>query len=241
MKSLFLFTILLSLNSWSSNILVIGDSHTAGPFGRALLTELGVSHNVAVYGHSSSASIDWMKTGKAFSGGIFHGAIIGEQVFNNPRPVHWRTKVETPFLEDFLSNMLKYESWQRRVGTLVPDTVVVALGANDIYAVNRSRAARNYRQQFIEEMANSIIDKGMKCIWIAPPDSVIFKPGHLDNVYSYLKEVTDSKCEFFSSQHYKAIKWLSRCDGLHFSCNSESRALANQWALEASRFIKGQI
>src|SRR5690606_11188475 len=97
-----LAALLVSLNSFA-NILVIGDSHTAGPFGanlHNLLTEKYPNKNIATYGHSSSAPLHWWKDTRNYylSGGMAHHFSASSTYNRAPAP-HWRTKVKVPKLK----------------------------------------------------------------------------------------------------------------------------------------------
>lgn len=237
---------LASQYSFAANILVIGDSHTAGPFGQQLKKELQIKHNVAVYGHSSSAAINWVEEKITnFSGGIYHGAFVSGVDLLNPAPVHWREKVATPKLKDFLSNMLKYEGWTNTTGPIKPDVAVIALGANDLRAIANPdgsiRSSYDFRQKALLNILDQLDENQMKCFWIGPPDSVMKPSAQQDTLYNYLLEAIGNRCEFFNSRHYVAKKWLEACDGVHFSCNKESYRIAAMWAQEVKDFINNNL
>lgn len=243
MVKVILVSLFLSLSVNAANILMVGDSHTAGPFGQYMRNELAKNHNVAVYGHSSSAAHHWMSVKTyEFTGGIFHGIGIEGKRYNNPYPIHWRKKAPTPKYKDFLNNMLKYSEWTQKVGVIKPNVAVIALGANDSKTISNSRGEirelqYSQRQEAILRMLELVRENNLKCIWIGPPHSELKSIPQEETLDKYLIEAVSNQCDYFSSRHYKAKKWLPQCDGMHFSCNSTSRAIAKEWALEASEFI----
>lgn len=247
MVRLVFLSILLTLKAQAANILMVGDSHTAGPFGQFMRSELGKNHNVVVYGHSSSAAYNWVSEKEySFTGGIFHGAMIEGQRLNNPYPIHWREKAPTPKYERFLDNMLKYSEWTSKVGEVKADVAIIALGANDSKTISNSEGKirehqYRQRQQAIFKMLDMVRANNLKCIWIGPPHSELKSIPQEETLDQYLNEAVLADCDFFNSRHYVAKKWLPACDGIHFSCNSTSRALAKKWALEASDFINSLL
>jgi hypothetical protein len=237
----FLLLLFISFNSWSTtNMVVIGDSHTAGPFGRYLHQNLSKHSelNVALYGHSSSAAIHWMQDKKyVLSGGLQHRLTVDGNYYANPNPTHWRVKREVPKLKDILKELAFHTQWQQQVGTISPiDIVVVALGANDLRTVTNEDGtpARNYqaRQKYVIKMLDFIEQAGAKCLWVGPPDGIKKTPQRQSTLYRYLKEAVGNRCPFYSSNHFKA----TACDGVHFNCRS-LLPLAKKWAGEVTEFI----
>ena len=201
---------------------------------------------MAVYGHSSSAAINWMSLETSyFSGGIYHAATIYGVKLKNPKPIPWREKAPTPKYQDFMENMLYHSEWSEKVGSVKADVAVIALGANDSKSISDShgkpRSAYQMRQKAILDMLDLVAKNQMKCMWIGPPDSEMKIPAREDTLYQYLEEAVVSQCDFFNSRHYKAIKWLPACDGVHFSCNAQSAQLADKWAKEVSEFINQNL
>jgi len=247
MKFFTLILCILASHAMAANILFVGDSHTAGPFGYYMKTNLAKDHNVAVYGHSSSAAIHWVgdKT-HYFTGGIFHAAEYESINLTNPNPIPWREKAPTPKYKTLVENMLRYESWTQKVGAVKADIAVIALGANDSKTISTSNgmireSSYALRQGAILNMLKIVKENEMKCIWIGPPGSEMKSPAQEDTLYSYLKEAVSEQCSFFNSRSYVAKKWLPRCDGVHFSCNEDGYKVAKKWAKAVSDFINQQI
>ena len=245
MKKIFVFLIILSSASvHSASVLLLGDSHTAGPFGSKLHKFLSSEYEqVITLGHSSSAAYHWVKE-KEFmlSGGKFNQMYLNGKQIKDPNPTHWRVKVAVPKLSNVLNDNAYHAMWKQVVGeNLKADIVVVGLGANDARVVanpDGTIRANGYkiRKQAIVDMIAAIKQSGAKCIWIMPPHGIKKTDANQKAVYDYLKDAVGGDCPMMSSLHYKA----TGCDGVHFSCSSQ-KPKAIKWAKEAFEFIKSNI
>lgn len=242
-----LILLLISLNAFGRNLILIGDSHTAGPFGKEMhknLSASGVFENIVTMGHSSSSSKHWMSmTSYSLSGGIFHQAYnedIGQ--LYNPKPIDWRVKVEVPKLTEIIKNYFFYNTWKMKVPYIPQvDVFVIALGANDARSISDENGKINIggykeRKRYILEMLDLIESTGSRCLWIMPPNAIKKTEANQNFLYKFLEDSIGSRCERFSSNHYKS----TGCDGVHFSCASQ-RPKAVKWALEASEFVLKNI
>ncbi len=238
MKALFL--ILISSSLFASNILVIGDSHMAGPFGNYLhknLKKINSTSNLVTLGHASSSSLHWMsEKDYKLSGGVFHKFSNSDgKNFNHPNPTHWREKVLVPKFEDILNTPFAHNSWTGEKFNF--DTVIIELGANDARAISDQNGKINpweyeKRQGFVKEMLEIVEQRNLKCFWIGPPNGIKKTQANQSVLYQMLEEVVIKNCSFFSSNHYKA----TGCDGVHFNCRSE-KPKAKAWANEVSSWI----
>jgi hypothetical protein len=236
---LLLLSILFCQSAFTSNLLIIGDSHMSGPFGIRLHSHFNDSEkfsNVITYGHASSSSIHWMNDSLyKLSGGVFHQ-------FNNllhPSPTHWRTKVEVPKLKKVIDSRSLHEEWG--VNNFRFDAILIALGANDARAISSQEGVVNTweykkRQSYVIKMVELIKKNNLRCFWVAPPNGIKKTKENQDVLYKMLKEVVLNNCDFFSSNHYKAIG----CDGIHFNCRSELKN-AHKWAKEVFKFIDAKL
>lgn len=245
MKKLFALLVLLSLSTASaSSVLVIGDSHTAGPFGSTIHSLLSREFDhVVTLGHSSSAAYHWvMDKDYKLSGGKFNQMFLKGSQYKDPNPTNWRLKVSVPKLSLVLNDNAYHTKWKKIAGeNLKADIVVIALGANDARTIaNQDGTIRpnGYRQrkEAIIDMIAAVKQSGAKCVWIAPPNGIKKKEANQKAVYAYLKDAINSECPMMDSQHYKS----TGCDGVHFSCSSQ-RPKAIKWAKEAFKFIKANI
>ncbi len=235
------------------NILMIGDSHTAGPFGQyvhqSLATRAGL--NIVTYGHSSSAALHWLSSRRSkLTGGVYH-QLSAHKTFNayelvrmdNPNPTDWREAVEVPFFEPLVEDMNLHPEW-RNLGFPVeaPNLVVIALGANDRgYLFNRqgqfSQVAFDRHVNYARTLAQKATEAGAKCLWIGPPHGRVKTDEEQEALYRMLHVALEEvDCQLVSSNHYKAMG----CDGVHFNCRAELPAARN-WANEMVEHIRALI
>lgn len=238
----FLITLLLSFPVFAKNVMILGDSHTVGPFGKILHKNLSKDKglNIALYGHASSAAFHWVSSKRyKLGGGVTHLLSVDGKRYNDPKDTHWSVKRTVPYIEDILSELAYNKEWKKNVGKINPiDTVVVALGANDLAAVASKSGKLNKgsvrRQEAISKMIDKIDAIGAKCLWIGPPNgtSKEHTEARQNTLYKFLKSTIGKRCEFFSSNHFKAKK----CDKIHFNCKSEI-PVASKWAEQATKFV----
>jgi hypothetical protein len=224
---------------FAKNVLVIGDSHMAGPFGPKIHDLISKNHHVVTLGHASSAAYHWMDPSLyTLSGGVFNQARIDGKNYYNPNPTHWSVKVKVPKFSPLLENALYHEEWRAdQTNAFKPDVVIVELGANDtkIIADENGRiitSGYKQRKDALLKMVTQIKESKAECIWVGPPDGVKKNPLQVKILYDLLNETVATDCRFFDSLHYKA----SVCsDGVHFSCGSDM-AKARLWATEVFEF-----
>lgn len=235
--------------SIDKNILIIGDSHMAGPFGQYLhqsvSTNAGV--NVITYGHASSAPIHWLsQTRHRLSGGVFHQLSANRTInpnelikFSNPDPTDWRTPVEVPFFERLTININLHEKWRDNgFADANYDYVVIELGANDRRAIvsndRVNQAGYNQRLKLTKELALLATRNGEKCLWVGPPHGRTKTDFEQATLYKMLEEaLEDTACKLISSNHFKAMG----CDGVHFNCRDEMDN-ARKWSGEIYKVIQ---
>lgn len=220
----------------SKDILLIGDSHTAGPFGKLLHKKLTASHNIVTLGHASSAAIHWMSdTNYKLSGGVFNEMHLNGRDFNNPHSTHWREKVIVPKFKALLKNASYHIEWGQ---VFRPELIIIALGANDARSISdeqgRVRESEyKRRQSAITAMLDAI---KVPCLWIGPPNGIKKPQANQKTLYKYLEEAIIGRCEFLSSNHYM----VRGCDGVHMNCSSEMHN-AKSWVAESYKFIQNNL
>lgn len=232
---------LLCLSAFSNNVLLIGDSHTAGIYGVKLHEYLSKEFdNVVTYGHSSSAAIHWLSDKDILlSGGKYNALSINKEQILDPKPVHWRVKTLVPHFMPLLENMTSLHSqWTEKIPyRLVPDLVIIGLGANDANSIADTNGVirkieYTKRMKSIKEMITLVKSSGASCIWIGPPNGAKKSKKNQDLLYHFLRESVAADCPFFSSNHYN----VNGCDGIHFNCSAlRSKGIA--WAKEVFEFI----
>lgn len=239
-----LITILLlsvSTNILAKNILIVGDSHSAGPFGSNLFNNFAKNkeNNVVAYGHASSAGLHWLGEKKySVSGGVFQALSLEGLKFSNPHETSWRESVKVPKIDKILSEFAIHEEWKKHLTTNIQaDIVVIELGANDLKAVTNDLGTplSEYasRKRANSEIVSKVLATGAKCYWVGPPDGIHKTDKAQETLYKMLEEVTKNKCELISSRHY----YVNICDGTHYSCAAGSKK-AKEWADEVFKKIK---
>lgn len=236
-----ILTLIFSLITLAhADILLIGDSHTVGPFGDTLHRILAKDHPdkmIMVYAHSSSAPVHWMsKKPIKLTGGLNHHMSFNNLYLNHPNQPHWRIPQNSLNLQTLLGNPVMHESWRLKIPSKPNlDTIIFALGANDEEAVI-SEAGYTRRIQILDQMLQEITDVGLKCIWIGPPSSIKSTDAREEKTHRYLIEGIKERCPFFDSRKFKA----RFCDKVHFNCGP-AIPMANEWARETAEFINGNI
>jgi hypothetical protein len=231
---------LISLNTYA-DILIIGDSHTTGPFGQMLhknLTSKLTNEIILTYGHSSSAPIHWMSEKPTkLSGGINHHFSIDGNYYSHPSLPNWREKQDSLSLLKLLKNPVIHPKWKTKLTREVQlDTIIIALGANDRNAVSDPSGNQTpqytRRIKIVQNLLKELGERNIKCIWIAPPSSPTRSAKVEETTMSYLSEGIGTTCPIFDSRIYKATS----CDKVHFSC-PEGYPKAKAWADEVTDFI----
>ena len=216
----------------------------AGPFGsklHSLFSKSSLFSNVITLGHSSSSSLHWMsEKNYKLSGGVFHSFNTSNNInYPHPNPTHWREKVDVPKLKDILAKPSMHSTWPN--DSIKIDTMIIELGANDARSISNSSGVINSseyqrRQNYVISMIDLMQENAIKCYWIGAPDGLKKTQANQTVLYKMLKEAVLNKCEFFSSNHFKA----EGCDGVHFSCASQ-RPKAIKWANEVFNWVSNGL
>ncbi len=200
-------------------ILVIGDSHTAGTFGRALdlLLRTLPDTDVKTVG-SCGLSPDGFLESKGTRCGYLE--IDGEQMAFKKR------KGSTPAIDALL---VEHD----------PDLTIVELGANQIHTAMRDPegAAADIRA-----LATRVLARSSRCLWVGPPYGAAAKkpPQRIDHVYNVLASALPSGCSILDSrpQAQPYLAWPDiaakagrRGDGKHFdTLGVHGQHAARRWA-----------
>lgn len=203
MTKIFLLLFLIGLSAKAENILLIGDSHSCGSFGKNVVGRLSEQGNfVTLYCAVSSAPIHWVE-GKNPSGQICQTMNSNHQTLQPCEP-----KGKMPALKD----LLKVHKNSK---------VISALGTNSLMS---SKADSSY-----QTMANQIKASGQSCVWVGPPHvspqqskgfpqgRVALLESHLDSFYESLKVSVKNDCALLDSRNVTAAgKTASQTvDGVH--------------------------
>ena len=207
-----------------TSILVIGDSHAATTFGRALDLLLRTLPDVEVTTVGScGVSPD------AFLRGL--DARCGFLRIEEGEPdwvVVKRKVAKTPRLEQLLA--------RRR-----PSLTIVELGANQIHSAWRDPegAARD-----VAAVADAIVASGSGCLWVGPPAGRNAVKPHrkIEHLYGVLSRALRGRCRLLDSRP-EALPFLDyerlaprAGDGRHWDAiGIEGQQAARRWALEVFR------
>ncbi|HXH73757.1 MAG TPA: hypothetical protein VNJ08_02260 [Bacteriovoracaceae bacterium] len=229
----------------SADIIIVGDSHTVGPFGDNLHKNLAQMHPgklIAVFGHSSSAPVHWVsKTPVKLTGGLNHHLSYNGLYLPHPNQPNWRIPQDSIGLVSVLDNPVYHQAWKLKV-PVKPElnTIIFALGANDRGAVSTNTGARTSeykkRVDILDKMLIEIEQRGLKCLWIGPPSSPTGSQAMETTTHEYIVEGIKERCPMFDSRKFVA----KFCDQVHFNC-PPAMPMAFQWAKEAADFINANL
>jgi hypothetical protein len=218
---IFIFSLLNLSPSFAQNVLIVGDSQSAGPFGEQLHLRLK-NANLKVHEEAAVGSVagSWVK-------GLGHGK------------TRW----------DYRSISSDGKSTSRRILRLPPLGLLVENTAPNAIILQFGGNYRPYSVEGIEadfRLALTLIEKSKaKCIVISGPDSA---PPHdvpvREKVIPTFQKAIGSRCAFFNSTevtHYPKDYKKYGGDGFHYNYNSESRQLARDWADKVADWALPQI
>ncbi|GEM_PF-3686317 len=212
-----------------NEIVLIGDSHTAGPFGRALERQLEAQGvGVARYAVAGSRALQWANSSEnRFSQLNITSSCEGRNAQKSasdvPSALHWRESRPPPA------------------------AMVFALGTNDAGALCRGSLGASAFAD-VRRMLEAV-PRGTPCLWIGPPQfptgPVARSCGERYGAYvDALRETVIARCHFLDSRTLRPNANASNCsdgsplianagDDLHFSGQR-----AEAWATCASSGIQ---
>ncbi len=187
MKLVFLILIsvlIVSNEAWAERIVVIGDSHSCGDFGKQLVRNLGQSgkNEVLMYCAGGLSTQHWLrgyKPPRPANNCLTYSS-------NDPVPQRCLDTGELPALGKILR------------GEFRPSRVIVALGSNNL--------AMNAISSF-DSFADELKSHGLPCHWVGPPKlgsngKICQEYGHnLDKVVKALRSASTNTCEFIDSRN----------------------------------------
>ena len=217
-RYLILFFLLFSTaETFAKEILVIGDSHSCGSFGKTLIEELSKKNaNVNLYCTVSSAPNHWI-TGTNPPGQVCKTMSTGHLTLQDCESV-------MPTLSKLLSDHKEA-------------LVIAAMGTNSLLAPTADR----YYKQFAE----AIEESGQSCVWIGPPhfnesQSKGFPKGRVallnSNLNPFYTSLTAavSGCKLIDSREATAstTSGYDTVDGVH-----RTTAAGKYWATEVAKEV----
>jgi len=196
-----LCTLCLSIeSSMATQILFVGDSHSAGSFGRFINENLRTLENVDVTTVGSCGA----KARHYLNG---HATHCGFYMADNQNRVTSATKHATPLMTDLLAK-------------LQPQFVLVEL------AGNYTDASDEYTVRDMRELAQKIYDSGAKCLWIGAADSR--DRTRIPRLYKLMHEAVSELCHQFDSTLVTTYPTTGG-DGVHYA-GEEGRVQTKRWA-----------
>lgn len=186
---------------FASTILIIGDSHSVGPFGWRLDSELRKSgHQVATYASCGSIA-KWWSTNQKTTCGYY-----SNDLNNN---ITRATTHLTPKISELLD-------------TVRPDTVIVELGSNYV-----NTPGDDFVSADLKQLVKEIKDSGAECFWITAPDMRLYRDA-LPRIDKIIQDSVAEDCKIFDSKKVTSYP-LTGGDGVHYWFK-EGTPIANSWA-----------
>ena len=195
----------LSFAGSPSRILIVGDSHTAGPFGLGLLSALDSQPNLetALYASCGSRAEHW--TGTPYSNRI----CSREKDYSQAKPVDFGAK----------DGSRPMKSLSALVSAGKPDVVVLALGTNSL-PTDREASLDRAKKEVVRAI-ESAKSRGARCIWVGPPNEPTERfPKSVQDCFSSMLRTTveANGCRFVDSRDFTnaADTALDRSSHLHY-------------------------
>ena len=207
-------------------VLHIGDSHTAGIYGKEMDKLLrGTGAKVETYGSSSSRP-SWFLNGYPTTWGFFGKDENGVADI----PKNWKDPHPTPKLPDL-------------IGRFHPNVIMISLGAN-LLGSNGDNIEKEVRQ-----LADVAKASGAKIIWVGPPDGVESKKptSKQASLYQHLEKVARQYGDFIDSrpmtEYPVDAEGKPLGDGVHYNHNKKDKTgkgakIAMDWTKEVFRQIQ---
>jgi hypothetical protein len=232
----------LCLAAWAlpaaagETILVAGDSHTAGSFGRRLDAALRAAPltRVATYGVCSASPQSYLSETELACGHLFRdfgGAAPAKWLGGRVRKGRWPDGaggtrevelVKTPGLAQLLADHF-------------PTLTVVALGSNGLTGDS------------VRATLEAVHKNGSACVWIGPPDMRTPSAATVDAIYAILRrqkvietatreEASADSCRLIDSRAFGYLRYPAKSgDGTHYS--GELAPLGDRWGDDAAAAV----
>lgn len=189
---------------FASTVLIIGDSHSVGPFGWRLDEQLRKKgHQVATYASCGSIAKWWTTTSQPTTCGYYSNDLNNTVTTSKTHP--------TPLLPELLK-------------TVKPDSVIVELGSNYVKYTND-----DFVKQDLKKLVQQIKDSGANCFWITAPDMRLYRDA-LPRLDKLVQESVGEDCRIFDSKTVTSYP-ATGGDGVHYWFK-EGAPIANYWADE---------
>ena len=181
--------------------MLIGDSHSVGPFGWYLDENLRKSgYHVATYASCGSIA-KWWTSQQQTTCGFYSHDLNGVVTKADTHP--------TPKISELLAEVK-------------PDAVLVELGSNYV-----KTPSDEFVKNDIKVFVKMIKDSGASCFWITPPDMRLFR-NDIPRLDKLVYEAVGSDCVMFDSKKVTTYPETGG-DGIHYWFNA-ALPIAHQWA-----------
>ncbi len=191
-------------------VLLIGDSHSVGAFGKTLDSLLRSDPSREVRTVASCGSIiRWFYTGTSTPCGFLKIDASGKMTET--------LKAPTPLLSGLLSEKK-------------PDLIIVELGANYMVGYPDATLVRD-----TEQLLQDIDSTGAKCLWVSPPDSRKYREER-KLLVARLEKLVSARCQWFDSLQFTRYPDTGG-DGVHYSTSSMI-PIAKEWASQVYKVIE---
>ena len=185
----------------ASTVMLIGDSHSVGPFGWYLDENLRKEgYKVATYASCGSIGT-WWTTQQKTTCGYYSNDLEGKVTKANTHA--------TPKLSALLSEVK-------------PEVVIVELGSNYVKLTN-DEAAKNDMKAFVKQ----IKDAGASCFWISAPDMRLYRD-QLPRLSKLVNEAVGNDCAIYDSTSVTSYP-ATGGDGIHYWFGA-GMPIARKWA-----------
>jgi hypothetical protein len=177
-------------------ILVIGDSHSVGPFGKLLVDGLRLlTPKTSLYASCGTVASSWLTGAKTRCGFYFRteeNKVLSGKIGLTPK----------------LPGMLE---------TLKPDILVIELGANYVKGFDEESAIAD-----MKKILDLLKDLPTACLWVGAPDSRISRTER-SRLFAWVEKAASERCMVLDSReftHYPETEG----DGIHYSRESDVKA-----------------
>ena len=221
-------------------ILVLGDSHSMGHFGRTLHKKLR-----AKYPNAKVTLVAACGKGEGgfLSGGYAHcGVITLHPKGGVSRPKGCKknpcTEADGPECTEQNCRPRKLRAQLRRSK---PDLVILQMGSNSWFKGSMTKGWGKVEKR-VEKIAAHVRKRNAKCLWVTPPDSSKRSSESQDAFAAMYERVLEGKCSVFNSRpshhpymdYAKAIeaagKKGKRNDGTHYgTLGATGKQIEEQW------------
>ncbi len=181
-----LFFFFFSTSAFSSTVLVIGDSHSVGPFGWALDENLRAEgYHVATYASCGSIAGWWMKGGVNSNCGYFARNLSGKKI----------ELTQTPSLKNLIVEVS-------------PNIVLMQFGGNYVHYSDE------FIVDDVTKILTYLKSQKIECFWVSNPDGRANR--HLSpRILKLLEKSIDELCPLFNS-HLVTRYPETGGDGIHY-------------------------